>query len=351
IPDGHIFVNVGLLLFARDGDEISAVIAHEMGHAQLRHIPENLETQTRITAATILGVLAGTVLSSRNPEAGAAMIFSSLGGGENMRLAYSRQHEYAADEFGAKLLAASGIDPSAMARFLVRLNTMSGPSGAPEYLLTHPFTQNRIALIGKDPAQPRPDASFWTLQAAVCGLLLPPQEAEMRMSALPEPYRSLSGGLLKTRSGDHVGALAMLEKVDLDIARAYSGLNLHALGRSEQAYPLLSAYARSARTKNALAELLMERGEYTEAIAAIEPYRGQNPRVDYQLGVLYEKASRKALSHASFARYFMRSGNAKAALYHLEAALALQSQLPDDIAQELKRMKEDILKAQRPQKG
>ncbi len=165
IPDGHIFVNLGLLLFAQDLDEVAAVIGHEMGHGQLRHIPENYDTQFRLNTATILGVLAGTLLSSKNPEAGAAMIFSSLGGTENIRLAFSRQHEFSADEFGRSLLKTSSIDPSAMPRFLVRLNAFRAPPGSPNTSSPTPSHPEQIANLGEDPGKPAPDAAYWTLSA------------------------------------------------------------------------------------------------------------------------------------------------------------------------------------------
>ncbi len=346
IPDGHIFVNLGLLLFTQDMDEIAAVIGHEMGHGQLRHIPENYDTQFKLNTATILGVLAGTLLSSKNPEAGAAMIFSSMGGTENIRLAYSRQHEFSADEFGRNLLKVSTIDPSAMARFLIRLNAFSGTSGIPEYLLTHPFTQNRIATIGENPGKPRPDATYWTLSACIAGLVLPGGEAGMRTTQMPEPYKSLAQALSKTRSGNHAQALAQLEKIDLGIAMAYQGLNLYALGRKDEAYPLLKEHARSARTRTALAEILQERGEFTEAIKTLEPYQGQGVRVDYTLGILYEKTQKTALSHVSFGRYFYRTENNSASLYHIEAALKNKEDLPQDVVEELNTMHDMIKKKQ-----
>jgi len=346
IPDGHIFVNLGLLLFAQDLDEVAAVIGHEMGHGQLRHIPENYDTQFRLNTATILGVLAGTLLSSKNPEAGAAMIFSSLGGTENIRLAFSRQHEFSADEFGRSLLKTSSIDPSAMPRFLVRLNAFSGASGIPEYLLTHPFTQNRIANLGEDPGKPAPDAAYWTLSACIAGLVLPGGEAGMRTSQLPEPYRSLGEALSHTRNGNHVQALAQLEKIDLSVAKAYRGLNLHALGRNDQAFPLLKEHARSARTRTALAEILQERGEFDEAIRVLEPYQGQSLRVDYTLGILYEKARKKALSHFSFGRYFYRTENYPASLFHIETALKDKGDLPREVVEELTTMQDMIGKKQ-----
>jgi predicted Zn-dependent protease len=344
IPDGHIFVNLGLLMFARDLDEIAAVIGHEMGHAQLRHIPENFDTQSKISVATALGVLAGTLLSSRNPEAGTAMIFSALGGSENIKLAYSRKNEYSADEFGTKLLRSSGIDPSAMARFLIRLNAAAGPSGLPEYLLTHPFTQNRIVAIAEDPGSPRPEANFWTLQACVFGLVLGTQEAELRSSQLPEPHRSLALALSKTRSGDYPAALSLLNSIDMDIARASKGLVLYSMGNSGEAYPLLEKYARSTRTRTALAEILEQQGRYQEAINLLQPYQGKNQRIDYILGVLYEKSGVQPLSHASFARYFFRTGNPSASLYHIDAALEHRKDLPKDTAEELEKMRETVKK-------
>ena len=346
IPDGHIFVNLGLLLFAQDIDEVAAVIGHEMGHAQLRHIPENYDTQFKLNTATILGVLAGTLLSSKNPEAGAAMIFSSLGGTENIRLAYSRQHELAADEFGRNLLDVSGIDHAAMQRFLIRLNAFSGTSGVPEYLLTHPFTQNRIANIGGDPGKPKPDAAYWTLSACIAGLTLPSGEADMRSKTMPEPYKSLTLALSYTRTGNYTQALVLFEKIDLNVARAYQGLTLYSLGRKDEAYPLLKEYAMSARTRTALAEILQERGEFEEAIKVLQPYRGQNVRVDYTLGILYEKEQKTALSHSSFGRYFYRTENYSASLYHIEAALKDKDNLPHDVVEELKSMDDMIRKKQ-----
>lgn len=346
IPDGHIFVNLGLILFSQDMDEIAAVIGHEMGHSQLRHIPENYDTQKKINTATILGVLAGTLLSSKSPEAGAAMIFSSLGGSENVRLAFSRQNEYISDEFGKNLLKDSNIDPSAMPRFLIRLNAFSGTSGIPEYLLTHPFTQNRITNMNQDPGKPKPDSTYWTLYASVVGLTLPGGEVATRSTQMPEPYKTLAYGLLQTRIGNPAQALALLENIDLPVAKAYKGINLYALGRKEEAYPLLKEYARSARTKTVLAEILAERGEIDEAIAILKPYESQNVRVDYTLGILYEKAKKPALSHASFGRYFYKTKNDRASLYHIDKALEDKDGLPKETVDELKAMKEMIKQAQ-----
>ena len=210
IPDGHIFVNVGTLLFARDLDELAAVIGHEMAHAQLRHIPQAYEQQSQITAASILGVVLGALAASKNPQAGAALIFSSLGGGENFKLAYTRRHELDADDFGRKLLESSGYDETAMDRFLSRLGGITGGKNFPEYLLTHPTSTNRLSGLSPDAKKPRPDGYYWTLQTGVAGVLLPPEEGTQRVQAMPEPYRRLALAMIETNRGRSADALTLL---------------------------------------------------------------------------------------------------------------------------------------------
>ncbi len=342
IPDGDIFINLGLLLFIQDLDELSAVIGHEMGHCQLRHYSEDVESSKKITAATILGVLAGTLLSTKNPEAGAAMVLSSVGGSENVRLAYSRDHEYAADNFSKEINIASGVDPSGMPRFLIRLRTFYGFSDIPEYLLTHPYTENRIMNMNQDSGKPASDNNYWMLYASVVGLNLSESEVNTRSNHIPEPYKSLALGLMQTRIGNNSQALKLLQGVDLPLAYEYRGLNLYVLGKNAEAYPFLKDYAKSPVGMVALAEILQGRNQLDEAIKTLLPLQSQSVRVDYTLGTLYEKTNKPALAHVSFARYFYRTENSKACIYHIDEALKAKD-LPKDTVEELKMMK-DMMK-------
>lgn len=339
IPDGHIFINLGTILFVEDLDELAGVIAHEMGHGQLRHIARYFETQKKISAASIAGIIAGTLLSAANPEIGAALVYSSMGGGENIKLAYSRQNEYQADEFGSNLLKTSGFDPSAMMRFLIRLQTFSGGSSMPEYFLTHPYTRNRIASVSTQSDEPRPDANYWTLYASTVGLMLSGKEVQIRSKSIPEPYRSLALGISKTLTKEHEEALALLDGIDLSRAYEYKGINLFLAGRKGESYPYLKDYGRSAQAKIALSEIMEERGELNPAIAAILPYQKQEALADYRLGTLYEKVSKSALSHVSFARYFFKTQKIKACIYHTEKALELKRELDKDTIEEMEEMK------------
>ncbi len=344
IPDGHIFINVGTLLFIKDLDELAAVIAHEIGHAQMRHIAEQFEAQKKISTATIVGIIAGTLLSAANPEVGAALLYSSMGGSENIRLAYTRSNEYEADEFGRNLMKRSGMDPSGMTRFLIRMQTFTGGVDAPEYLLTHPYTENRIASVSLPPGDPKPEARYWTLYASVIGLMLSEEEATSRAQTLPEPYRSLTMGIIKTRKRANDEALALLDTIALPLAYEYKGINLYQLGKKDEAYPYLKNYGKTAQAKIALAEIMEARGEIDAAISILVVYQKQNARVDYTLGILYEKSEKPALSHISFARYFFKTYKYKASLYHIDKALEFEKDLDKGLVDEMNEMKKFIRK-------
>jgi len=201
IPDGHVFVNTGTLLFVRDLDELAAVIGHEMGHAQMRHIPQTIKEQKKVTAVSIAGMLLGTLLSAKNPQIGSAMIFSSIGGGENIKLAYSRRFENEADEFGNNLMRASGFSPAAMNRFLVRLEPFSGGANIPEYLLTHPHITSRISGKSPDEPNPDPDEHYWMLHASVVGLVIPKKRPGRGRRAFPIPIAGSRSACSKRGGG------------------------------------------------------------------------------------------------------------------------------------------------------
>ncbi len=347
IPDGQIFINIGTLLFAKDIDEIAAVIGHEMGHAQMRHISQSLAEQKEVTAATIVGVILGALLSTKNPQAGAALVYSSLGGSQNIQLAYSRRHELDADEFANQLLGSSGFEPSAMNRFLVRLGAFAGQPNVPEYLLTHPYAMNRISGKSPDTGKSKPDSYYWSLYSSVSGLILPVDEASQRAKGIPDPYRQLTLAMVETRKGRNEKALDLLKDVDLPLANSYKGLNLYRMGKKDEAYSYLKQYGgNSADAQMALADIMEGKGEFDQAIAVLRPFQKQSIQVDYRLGTLYDKSSRKSLAHVSYARYFFKTGKYKATLYHIDKALEGKKDLDESMVSELKEMKEFVKKVE-----
>ncbi|OPZ61142.1 MAG: TPR repeat-containing protein YfgC precursor [Deltaproteobacteria bacterium ADurb.Bin510] len=342
LPNGRIFINYGTILMAEDSDEISAVLAHEMGHCQLRHVAQRYEDGKRVTAASLAGILAGGLVSVANPEVGLALLLSSMGGGQNFTLQFSREYEYQADEFSQNLITQAGLDNTAMSRFLVSMRTYSGSNAYPEFFLTHPLGENRIAAIQSNSGKPRPDKSFYELKAATIGLMLPTAEVRQRAALLPEPYGRLAQGLNLVRTNQAAQALPLLAGLDLPLARTYSGLALYELGRKAEALPLLEANNRSAETALALAEIYRAQGRKAEAVSLLRPYGNLNPRAAHALGELFQEQADEPQSKVYFAYFFYLMRNFRACDYQIKEALKQPDKLDDQTVAELKQMEKIV---------
>jgi predicted Zn-dependent protease len=127
LPGGFVTVNMGLLEAAETGEEVAAVIAHEMTHVTHRH---GMRAVLRRAGGVMLVsmVFGGTGLET---IAWAADGLSSQ--------AHSRSQERDADDGGRQILMDAGIDPIGMATFFERLEA-DGASmpGAAVLLSTHP---------------------------------------------------------------------------------------------------------------------------------------------------------------------------------------------------------------------
>lgn len=145
-PGSRLAVFTGLIRATRSEAELASVIAHELGHVAQRHLPRMMERARQRKLPTTAGILAAILLGG---QAGAAAIAATSGAAMADQLSYNREFEREADVLGLNILAAADYPTAAMIRFLKRLDQESRlqSAGAPEYLRTHPLTENRIALV------------------------------------------------------------------------------------------------------------------------------------------------------------------------------------------------------------
>jgi predicted Zn-dependent protease len=265
-----------------------------------------------------------------------------MGGSQNFTLQFSREYEYQADEFSQNLITQAGLDSTAMSRFLVSMRTYSGSNDYPEFFMSHPLGENRIAAIQSNSGKPKPDKGFYELKAATIGLMLPTAEVKQRAARLPEPYGRLALGLNLAKTNQAAQALTQFEGLDLPLARTYRGLALYSLDRKTEALPLLAANNRSAETALALAEIYRAKGRQNAAADLLRPYGSVNPRAAHALGEIYQKQADEPQARVYFAHFFYLMRNFKACDYQLKEALKLADKLDDQTVAELKQMEKVV---------
>lgn len=146
-PGGYIYINKGLIVAAENEAELAGVIAHEIGHANARHIASIIEKSNKLNMAALAGLLAGIFLGGGGQTSAAIAAFS-IAGSSSMTLRYMREHEEEADRLGIEYLVRAGYYPTAIIDFLKIMKQHEFLSKTmPSYLLTHPGTEDRIIYM------------------------------------------------------------------------------------------------------------------------------------------------------------------------------------------------------------
>ncbi len=147
VPGGVIGINAGLFLHAKTEAQFAAVLAHELAHLSQRHFARQVEEgrkQAPIAMATLLGSI--MLLATNNTEAGFAGLMTSQAAATQWALSYSRDWEREADRIGINTLAGAHFDPQGMPdMFRQMYDAHKYSQRPPEFLLTHPVTENRVS--------------------------------------------------------------------------------------------------------------------------------------------------------------------------------------------------------------
>lgn len=141
IPGGHIYVNRGLIERTENAAELSAVLAHEIGHVSARHGAQMLERQLR--TGSVVGFLYRLFLG-REP---ALLAHNALGmGGSLWAAAHSRADELEADQLAVRTLVTAGVDPVGMVTLLTDLAEEEAQDRAiaGHWFSSHPMSADRL---------------------------------------------------------------------------------------------------------------------------------------------------------------------------------------------------------------
>ncbi len=138
LPGGHIFVYTGLRKVVKTDDELAAVLAHEITHAEGHHYAKQYSKSSKRGA--LLGV--ASIFAGLPPLASQALGILDF----SMTQKYSRGNESEADSEGLYRMKRAGFDPGAMVTVLKRLADEDN-GDVDQWMSDHPEGKNRVAKI------------------------------------------------------------------------------------------------------------------------------------------------------------------------------------------------------------
>ena len=147
-PGGLIFVSRGLLRCAKNEDAVAAILAHEIGHVQLKHGLQAIK-KSRITSALTNVAIEGVKKHGDKELAELTQVFGDSISDITTTLitnGYSRSFEKKADMAAVKILQRVGYDPNGIVDMLNIMQERLQPDGL-DFAKTHPSPEDRITDI------------------------------------------------------------------------------------------------------------------------------------------------------------------------------------------------------------
>lgn len=142
VPGGFLYVTRGILTHFNSEAELAAVLGHEIGHVTARHSVEQMSRQQLLGGLLVVGaVLSQDVANAADLGAAAIGIFG---------LQHSRSDEHQADQLGIRYALRDNYDPREAVKvhtMLGRQTELRGGRGIPNWLATHPSSEDRIERI------------------------------------------------------------------------------------------------------------------------------------------------------------------------------------------------------------
>ena len=135
IPGGNIYIFSGLLTMSDSPEEVAAVLAHEIAHAEKRHVVNKIIKEFSI--AVVVGILAGG-----DPSVIIQIIQQVVGS------SFDREQEEEADRYALELMEKAKIDPKHLGEFFTKLDERGLSFNKNlEFLATHPHNDSRIEKV------------------------------------------------------------------------------------------------------------------------------------------------------------------------------------------------------------
>ncbi|KIH81963.1 M48 family metalloprotease [Pseudomonas batumici] len=344
-PGGIVGINGGLFLNAQTEGEYAAVLAHELAHLSQRHFARGVEAQQRMQVPMMAALLTGIVIAAAGGgDAGIATIAGTQAAAFQEKQRFSRQNEQEADRIGILNLEKAGYDPRAMPTMFERLMRIYRfDAKPPEFLLTHPVTESRIADTRNRAEQSKPGGiedslRYQLIRARVMlsyedspGLAAKRFRAQLDENPKSDVARyGLAIAQLKGAQLNEARATLkpLLDKSPNDITYNLAQIDLDSAASRfpealQRADKMLLQFPASYPLKQARIDLLIKQNRPAEAEKALDALlkiRPEDPDVWYQLAETRGQSGNIIGLHQARAEYFALVGDFKQAIQQLDFA-------------------------------
>ncbi len=345
VPGGIVGVNGGLFLHAQTEAEFASVLAHELAHLSQRHYARGLEAQQRMQLPLMAAMLAGVVAAAAGAgDAAIAAIASGQAAAIQSQRSFSRQNEQEADRIGLSNLRNAGYDPRGMPSMFERLaRQYRYDAKPPEFLLTHPLSESRVAdsrnRAEQTPAGGKIDSLAYQLMRArtqlqfesTPGLATKRFRAQLEESPQNDAARyGLAISLRRAGQSEEAGSLLqpLLDKSPDDIvynlARVELDMDAQRYSQASQRLErLLTAHPGNYPLLQMQVELLLAQSRPADAEAILDRLlreRPKDPDIWYQVAEVRGLAGNIIGVHQARAEFFALVGDYGQALTQLDYA-------------------------------
>ncbi|MDX1489755.1 MAG: M48 family metalloprotease [Pseudohongiellaceae bacterium] len=357
-PGGIIGVNGGLFLNAQTEGEFMSVMAHELAHVSQRHFARSVEDAQRRRIPELATLLASIIImGAGDGESGQAAIMAAQGLAIENQLRFSRSNEAEADRVGLRTLYAAGYDPQQMPNMFERLVDLNRyGTKVPEFLLSHPVTESRIAdtrgRAGRYPARQATGSLDYQLMRARV-LVKYQRDAQANILDFQRNMETANNeaqrkgakyglSLAYAQNGDYAKALNELEELQKDDPNriAYIVTQAEILVQQNEAASAITLLERHLRISPgnhplsmAYADALEANRQYLDAARVLERQAAARPddhELWYQIAETQGLVGNVSKVHQARAEYFILVGDFRRAAEQIEYALAIETHRTDN---------------------
>ncbi len=371
-PGGIIGVNGGLFLNAHTEGEFASVMAHELAHVSQRHFARSVEDAQRRRIPELATLLASIVImGTSSPDTGQAAIMAAQGRSIENQLRFSRNNEAEADRLGIRTLYDAGYDPNEMPAMFERLMGLNRfGSRPPEFLLSHPVTESRVAdtrgRATRYPARPAdPKLEYQLMRARIqvhyeanpensVTLFLTALEASKSSTESAAARYGLALAYMENNEFNkaHEALLPLLESEPNRIAYVVTKAEIFTRGNEPGLAKSFLARHLTINPDNhpitmAYADALIAGREHAEAVQVLEEHallRSEDHDLWYLIAETQGLVGDVSKVHQARAEYFILVGDFRSASEQLTYALRIESEKPNNapLIAKLRQRSQDI---------